>query len=75
MEKDKSACKIPETMEYFEEKIIEELQMASKTEIAKLRAFENFKTILQKFKIMGWFENAAFKQHSMITKTTKEVIE
>jgi hypothetical protein len=47
--------------------------MASKSEGGKDRAVKVFKKILQNFKGMKWFESAAFKQHSMITKTTKEV--
>lgn len=34
---------------------------------------KKFKKILQNFTSNKWFESAAFKQHSMITKTTKEV--
>jgi hypothetical protein len=43
--------------------------------MTKKNSINNFKKILHNFKGMKWFETAAFKQHSMITKSTKEVHE
>jgi rRNA-processing protein FCF1 len=54
---------------------VAELRAASQSENGKERAVRIFKKILSNFKVSTWFESAAFKQHSMITKTTKEVHE
>lgn len=62
-------------MEYFYEKISADIRAALKTEKSQELADKEFKSLLNNFIQSKWFDNAAFKQHSMIVKTTKEIHE
>ena len=66
---------IQETMEKFEKDRIAEIESTLTNEQAKEKAVRVIKHILGKFQTKAWFKNAAFKQHSMISKTTHEIHE
>jgi hypothetical protein len=38
-----------------------------------MAAVDKSKQLLQEFQSRPWFTSAAFKQHSMITKTTRQI--
>lgn len=64
---------ISETIEYFEANVKADIVQVCPNEPSKSQAIAKFRTVMSQFIERPWFQTAAFKQHSMITKSSQQL--